>query len=235
MKNEQIQKVVMERDQSERKMRGKIDEVIMVNQQAQREISDNEGAKEEMARVIKNQEYEIEKLKRVIANKDEEQEIERRRFSQKWDRKVEEQEREKQEWAEIYQNMQREMLNFKQDVIDKDASASSFHNMTMKAPQQHRTLGEDNYGNLSFKGSPERIGMSSGRVHHHEGHYFNSRGNADNQGQSSEMNEMLKTKEEEIKILWNVIKEINKSKGNEKVSMEQLQQVISSSKILSSH
>lgn len=34
------------------------------------------------------------------------------------------------------------------------------------------------------------------------------------------MNEQLKTKEEEIKILWNVIKEINKSKGSEKVSME---------------
>jgi hypothetical protein len=95
----------------------------------------------------------------------------------------------------------------------------------------HRTIGDDN---LSFKGcSPDRMGMnSSGRVNHHEGGaYFNSRGNnADNQGQSSEVNEMLKTKEEEIKILWNVIKEINKSKGSEKVSMEQLQQVISSSK-----
>ena len=44
------------------------------------------------------------------------------------------------------------------------------------------------------------------------------------------MNEQLKTKEEEIKILWNVIKEINKSKGSEKVSVEQLQQVITSSR-----
>lgn len=44
------------------------------------------------------------------------------------------------------------------------------------------------------------------------------------------MNEQLKTKEEEIKILWNVIKEINKSKGSDKVSMEQLQQVITSSR-----
>jgi hypothetical protein len=35
-----------------------------------------------------------------------------------------------------------------------------------------------------------------------------------------ELQEQLKTKEEEIKILWNVIKEINKSKGSEKVSME---------------
>jgi hypothetical protein len=35
-----------------------------------------------------------------------------------------------------------------------------------------------------------------------------------------ELQEQLKTKEEEIKILWNVIKEINKSKGTEKVSME---------------
>jgi hypothetical protein len=43
-----------------------------------------------------------------------------------------------------------------------------------------------------------------------------------------ELQEQLKTKEEEIKILWNVIKEINKSKGSEKVSMEQLKQVISS-------
>ena len=46
----------------------------------------------------------------------------------------------------------------------------------------------------------------------------------------SEVNEQLKTKEEEIKILWNVIKEINKSKGSEKVSVEQLQQVITSSR-----
>jgi hypothetical protein len=49
---------------------------------------------------------------------------------------------------------------------------------------------------------------------------FNSR--SDNQSGASEMHEQLKTKEEEIKILWNVIKEINKSKGNEKVSVEQL-------------
>lgn len=91
-----------------------------------------------MARIIKNQEYEIEKLKRITANKDEEFDIERRRFTQKWDRKVEEQEKERQEWAEIYQSMQREMLNFKQEVIDKDASGS-FHNMTLKAPQNHKT------------------------------------------------------------------------------------------------
>ena len=170
-----------------------------------------------MARIIKNQEYEIEKLKRITANKDEEFDIERRRFAQKWDRKVEEQEKERQEWAEIYQSMQREMLNFKQEVIDKDASGS-FQNMTLKAPQNHRTLGEDVYGNLSFKGSPDRMGMSSARINSHEGIL---RGHADNnQGGSSEMNEMLKTKDEEIKILWNVIKEINKSKGNEKVSME---------------
>ena len=39
---------------------------------------------------------------------------------------------------------------------------------------------------------------------------------------ASEINEQLKTKEEEIKILWNVIKEINKTKGSEKVSVEQL-------------
>jgi hypothetical protein len=37
----------------------------------------------------------------------------------------------------------------------------------------------------------------------------------------------LKTKDEEIKILWNVIKEINKSKGSEKVNMEQLKTVLS--------
>ena len=129
-----------------------------------------------MARIIKNQEYEIEKLKRIIANKEEEIEIERRRFTQKWDRKVEEQEKERQEWAEIYQSMQREMLNFKQEVIDKDASGS-FQNMTLKAPQNHRTLGEDVYGNLSFKGSPDRMGMSSARINSHEGIL---RGNADN-------------------------------------------------------
>jgi hypothetical protein len=116
--------------------------------------------------------------------------------------------------------MQREMLNFKQEIIDKEGSGS-FHNMTLKAPaQHHRTLGEDVYGNLSFKGSPDRIGMSSARINKQD---VIMRVHADNnQGGSSEMNEMLKTKEEEIKILWNVIKEINKSKGSEKVSMEQL-------------
>ena len=35
----------------------------------------------------------------------------------------------------------------------------------------------------------------------------------------------MKTKEEEVKILWNVIKEINKSKGT--VNMEQLRNAIS--------
>lgn len=33
-----------------------------------------------------------------------------------------------------------------------------------------------------------------------------------------EMNEQLKTREEEINILWNVIKEINKNKGGFSVS-----------------
>jgi len=41
----------------------------------------------------------------------------------------------------------------------------------------------------------------------------------------------LKTKDEETKILWNVIKEINKSKGSEKVSLEQIKQAISSKMI----
>jgi len=40
-----------------------------------------------------------------------------------------------------------------------------------------------------------------------------------------ELQEQLKTKEEEVKILWNVIKEINKSKGT--VNMEQLRNAIS--------
>lgn len=43
-----------------------------------------------------------------------------------------------------------------------------------------------------------------------------------------ELQEQLKTKDEETKILWNVIKEINKSKGSEKVSLEQLKHAISS-------
>lgn len=42
-----------------------------------------------------------------------------------------------------------------------------------------------------------------------------------------ELQEQLRTKEEEIKILWNVIKEINKSKGTEKVNMDQLRNAIS--------
>jgi hypothetical protein len=44
--------------------------------------------------------------------------------------------------------------------------------------------------------------------------------NSSGNNQIIELQEQLKTKEEEIKILWNVIKEINKSKGSEKVSME---------------
>ena len=81
---------MIDREQTERKLRLKLDEIIMVNQQAQQEIADKEDSREEMARIIKNQEYEIEKLKRITANKDEEFDIERRRFAQKWDRKVEE-------------------------------------------------------------------------------------------------------------------------------------------------
>jgi hypothetical protein len=79
--------------------------------------------------------------------------------------------------------MQREMLNFKQEMIEKD-NANSFHNMTLKAPHQHhRTLAEDNYGNLSFKGSPDRLGISSARVNNNmnENLLYNSRGgHADN-------------------------------------------------------
>ena len=81
---------MIDREQTERKLRSKLDEIIMVNQQAQQEIADKEDSREEMARIIKNQEYEIEKLKRITANKEEEFDIERRRFAQKWDRKVEE-------------------------------------------------------------------------------------------------------------------------------------------------
>ena len=47
-----------------------------------------------------------------------------------------------------------------------------------------------------------------------------------NNNQIVELQEQLKTKEEEIKILWNVIKEINKNKGSEKVSIDQLRSVI---------
>jgi hypothetical protein len=99
--------------------------------------------------------------------------------------------------------------------------------MTLK----QRTLGDENFGNLSFKGSPDRPGGSA-RVPNPDMMIFNQ-GSAS--GSGGEVQEMLKTKEEEIKILWNVIKEINKSKGSEKVSMEQLQQVITSSKLNSYH
>ena len=95
--------------------------------------------------------------------------------------------------------------------------------MTVK--QRIGTLGDDQYGDLSFKGSPDG-GLLSGRRNNGD---FMLSARVDNQ--SGEMQEQLKTKEEEIKILWNVIKEINKSKGSDKVSMEQLQQVISSSKL----
>jgi hypothetical protein len=92
-----------------------------------------------------------------LANKEEESEIERRRFIQKWDKKVDEQERERQEWAEMYQQMQRDMINVKQQLNDKENGLT----MTLK---QRTTFGDDNFGgNLSFKGSPDRLGMSSGR------------------------------------------------------------------------
>ena len=99
---------------------------------------------------------------------------------------------------------------------------------------RQRTMCEDNnFANQSFRGSPDRVGSArTGDI------MFNSRGYPTDKvqcGSSGEMNEQLKTKDEEIKILWNVIKEINKSKGNEKVSMEQLQQVIISSKGSNSH
>lgn len=38
----------------------------------------------------------------------------------------------------------------------------------------------------------------------------------------------MKTKDEEIKILWNVIKEINKTKGTEKVNIENLKYTLNS-------
>jgi hypothetical protein len=55
-----------------------------------------------------------------------------------------------------------------------------------------------------------------------------TQGNAANNNQLLELQEIIKTKDEEIKILWNVIKEINKTKGSDKVSMEHLKHVISS-------
>ena len=102
--------------------------------------------------------------------------------------------------------MQREIIQAKFQTNDRDGTLQ----MTLK----QRTLGEENFGNLSFKGSPDKVGGSA-RVPNPDMMIFN-------QGGSGEVQEMLKTKEEEIKILWNVIKEINKSKGSEKVSMEQL-------------
>lgn len=41
----------------------------------------------------------------------------------------------------------------------------------------------------------------------------------------NEMEENLKVKEDEVKVLWNVIKELNKNKG-EKIDIEQLQKLI---------
>ena len=84
--------------------------------------------------------------------------------------------------------------------------------MTLK----HRPTVEDD---MSFKGSPQLLAVSSARLNHAD-LVFNTR--SDHQSGSTEVNEQLKTKEEEIKILWNVIKEINKNKGSERVSMEQL-------------
>ena len=108
----------------------------------------------------------------------------------------------------MYQGMQREIIQAKFQSNDRDGTLQ----MTLK----QRTLGDDNFGNLSFKGSPDPERVSgSARIPNPDMMIFN-------QGGSGEVQEMLKTKEEEIKILWNVIKEINKSKGSEKVSMEQL-------------
>jgi hypothetical protein len=111
----------------------------------------------------------------------------------------------------MYQGMQRELIQAK---FANDGSGRL--EMTLK----QRTMGDDNFGNLSFKGSPERpVGGSARLQPGTDMMYGNNYGNTNGSG---EVQEMLKTKEEEIKILWNVIKEINKSKGSEKVSMEQL-------------
>ena len=219
LKNDQIQKSALDREQLERKLRQKLDELSSQNHHAQREISEKEDHRDELGRLIKNQEFEIEKLRRIMHTKEEEYEGERRRFIQKWEKKVDEQDKERQEWAEMYQGMQREIIQAKFQSNDRDGTLQ----MTLK----QRTMGEDNFGNLSFKGSPERVGNSA-RLPNPDMMIFN-------QGGSGEVQEMLKTKEEEIKILWNVIKEINKSKGSEKVSMEQLQQVITSSKLRQSN
>ena len=72
------------------------------------------------------------------------------------------------------------------------------------------TLRRSAEGN-SYKSSLQQ--SPTGKIIYHDG-------GSQSNNQTIELQEQLKTKEEEIKILWNVIKEINKSKGSEKVSME---------------
>ena len=54
LKNDQIQKAAIDREQLERKLRSKLDELSNQNHQAQREISEKEDLRDELARLIKN-------------------------------------------------------------------------------------------------------------------------------------------------------------------------------------
>lgn len=138
----------------------------MNKEQAYKDIQDKDDMREELARIVKNQEFEIEKLRRIHVNKDDENESERRRFIAKWERKCEEQDKERNEWSEMYQGMQREIIGLKQQMSD----GNQFQ-MTMK----QRTLGDNDFANLSFKGSPGGVTSDRGKNVNTE-FIFNSRG-----------------------------------------------------------
>eukprot|EP00347_Sterkiella_histriomuscorum_P008368 403345367 len=208
MKQDQLNRQMQEREMLERKMKNKIEEVGASSKQKEREVKEKEEEKEELVRMLKNQEYELERLKRIIQNKDEELEQEKKRFQQKHDRKSNEHEREKQEWNDMYQALQREIQGLKQTLQEKDNQLQ----LTLR-----RSVDGGLGGLGSFKSSIQQSPNGN--------KFINIEGG--NNNQVIELQEQLKTKEEEIKILWNVIKEINKSKGTEKVNIEQLKHAIS--------
>lgn len=130
------------------------------------------------------------------------------------ERRGKEQERERQEWNEMYQALQREISALKHSLQEKEQL------MQMQATLRRSVEGGSGVGSFVKGASGQFSPQSKG------GQPFVLEVGSSN-NQVVELQEQLRTKEEEIKILWNVIKEINKSKGTEKVNMEQLKHAIS--------
>ena len=102
MRQDQINRLTLEKENVEKKLKSKVEEFGHNTKQVQREVIMKEEEKEELQRNMRNLEFENEKLKRIIRNKEEEFENERKRFGIKYERKAEELEKEREEWNELY-------------------------------------------------------------------------------------------------------------------------------------